>query len=287
MFVNLDQEAVIRSAFEMPALPQSTVRLASLVADGNAELSEVVQVIEYDPALTLKLLRVANSVFSSPNRQVGTVKDAVVRLGTGAILGLAVGSGVQPNIVKVIPGYNIAGTDFWRHSLAAAMAAESLKTFAKARLSPLSFTAALLHDIGKVVLGNYLDAEILGLLEKASHEGRLAAFRAETEILSLHHGEVGGVVAQHWGLPETVVKGIAFHHDPEACDELVGVVTHFANFVAHEVAPTHSIENIEPPAPEQVDLTYDLEKLGLAGDCVSKITQSVRERLAAITGEYA
>ena len=87
MYINVDQDAVIRTAFEVPALPQSAVRLASIVADDDIELYEVVEVIEYDPALTLKLLRVANSVFSSSSRQIGTVKDAVIRLGTGAVLG--------------------------------------------------------------------------------------------------------------------------------------------------------------------------------------------------------
>lgn len=287
MFVNIDQEAVIRSAFEMPALPQSTVRLAGLVANNDTDLKEVVQVIEYDPALTLKLLRIANSIFSSPNRQIGTVTDAAIRLGMGAILGLAVGSGMKPNIVKLIPGYQISGADFWRHSLAAALATESLRAFTKLRISPLAFTAALLHDVGKLVLGNFLDTETLTLLEKARREGKLAAFRAESEILSMHHGEVGGVVAQHWGLPETISLGISYHHNPESCADLIGWVTHFANFVAHEAAPVDLVGNTEPLPVEREDIRRDLEVLGVANESVSKICQAVRERLSAVSNELA
>ena len=286
MYVNIDPDAVIRSAFEMPALPQSTVRLASIVANDEMELTDVVQVIECDPALTLKLLRVANSVFSSSSRQIGTVKDAVIRLGTGAILGLAIGSCVQPSIAKVIPGYQCSGADFWKHSLAAALSTESLRAFSKQRISPLAFTAAPLHDIGKIVLGNFLDEETLNLLKCAGKQGRLAQFRAESEILSLHHGEVGGVVAQHWGLPETVVKGIAFHHSPELCDDPIGHVTHFANFVAHTNAPVIPPEGAEAVVEEPIDICLDLLRFGLTDEAVSRILQSTRERLAVITSAY-
>ena len=287
MFVSIDPEIVIRSAFEMPPLPQSAVRLAGIIANDEIELGEVVQVIECDPALTLKLLRVANSVYSSSSRPIGTVKDAVIRLGTGAILGLAVGACVQPNIHKVIPGYNILRSDFWRHSLAAAMATESLRSFSKQRISPLAFTSALLHDIGKIVLGHYLDTETLDLLERASRDSHLAVYQAESEILSLHHGEVGGVVAQHWGLPETIVKGIAFHHEPENCDDAIGIVTHFANYVAHQVAPMTVFGHTEVAPHEPEDVSSDMKHFGLTDVHTSKIFLAVKDRLAAIAADYA
>ena len=286
-FVTIDQEAVIRSAFEMPALPQSTVRLATIISNENVELVDVVQVIECDPALTLKLLRVANSVYSSSSRQIGTVKDAVIRLGNGTILGLAIGSCVQPTIVKVIPGYNLTGSDFWRHSLAAAMSTECLRAFTRKRVPTVAFTAALLHDIGKVVLGNFLDLETVEYLEHATRNGKLPAHRAELEVLSMNHGDVGGVVAQHWGLPETVTKGITYHHNPESCDEPIGYFTHFANFVAHEVAPVSHFSEFNKSKFEQADISLDLEELGLTEASVEKILLAVKDRLAAVSADFA
>ena len=229
----IDHDALVHSAYKLPPLPQSAVRLASLVASNDTDLGEIVQVIECDPVLTIKLLRVANSVFSSPGRPIGTVKGAVIRLGTEIISGLVTNACVQPLMGKMIPGYNLSGAEFWRHSLTAALAAEATKSYSPERLSPLAFTAALLHDIGKFVLGHFLSPETLCLLERAAREGKQAAFQAEIEILSLHHGEVGGVVAQHWGLPEIIVKGITYHHNPEDCEDVIGYVTHLANMVAH------------------------------------------------------
>jgi putative nucleotidyltransferase with HDIG domain len=285
-FAILDPETVVRRAFEMPALPQSTVRLASIIANENVELIDVVQVIECDPALTLKLLRVANSVYSSSSRSIGTVKDAVIRLGTGAVLGLAIGSCVQPAIVRVLPGYNISGSDFWRHSLATALSTECLRAYTRVRVSPLAFTTALLHDIGKLVLGNFLNAEVCEYLENATRNGKLSAFEAESEILSMHHGEVGGVIAQHWGLPEAVVKGITFHHTPELCEESIGYLVHLSNYVAHRVSPVPHFGNEELPDVAPIDISNDLKELGLMSESIAMISTAVRDRLAAVSAEF-
>ncbi|WP_010587610.1 HDOD domain-containing protein [Schlesneria paludicola] len=284
--LQLDQDAVIRSAYGLPALPQSTVRLASIVANDNVDLSDVVQVIECDPALTLKLLRVANSVYSSSSRTIGEVKDAVIRLGSGAVLGLAIGSCIQPNIASVIPGYHLSGRTFWSHSLAAAMTADILRSFTRKRISSLAFTAALLHDIGKVVLGNFLNDETLEFLARAQIDGKQSAFAAEAEILSLQHAEVGALIAQHWGLPEPLVLGIGFHHTPESCDNDLVHVTHFANAVAHRVITPGEHTNDEQVAVEQLDLTKDLKRLGLREESTNKIVSMVKERLAAVSAEF-
>lgn len=287
MLMTLDPDVVIRSAFEIPALPQSAVRLAGIVANDTIELGEVVQVIECDPALTLKLLRIANSVYSSPSRAIGTVKDSVVRLGTGAVLGLAIGACVQPNLVRVIPGYNMPAGEFWRHSLAAAIATEMLKSISRQRLTPLAFTTALLHDIGKIVLGKFLDPETLELLERASLEGHQEFSRSESEILSINHAEIGGIVAQHWGLPEAVVKGITFHHDPTNCDDPIGFTTHFANYVAHRVTPSSNRSPDNPDFCLNDDAAPDLDYFGLTANQLPKIFQMVGDRLTAIAADYS
>ena len=284
--LQLDQDEVIRSAYELPALPQSTVRLASIVANDEVNLADVVRVIECDPALTMKLLRVANSVYSSSSRPIGEVKDAVIRLGSGAVLGLAIGSCVQPNIAKTIPGYNLSGRSFWSHSLAAAMTADILRSFTRKRLSSLAFTAALLHDIGKVVLGHFLNEETLTYLTQAQLNGKLPAYAAEAEILSIQHAEVGALVAQHWGLPEPIVLGIGFHHTPESCANDLVYVTHFANAVAHRVTASDDQTDAEKLAMEQVDLTEDLKRLGLREESTVKIVSLVQERLAAVSAEF-
>jgi HD-like signal output (HDOD) protein len=191
-------------------------------------------VIEYDPTLTMKLLRMANSAVSGSRRRIGTIRDALIRLGTGTVAGFVIGSCVRAVIGKKIPGYNLAESAFWKHSLAAAFAAESIQAHSANWHDPLAFPAALLHDVGKLVLGHFITPELATWLERAVTEGKQPAYLAEREILSLHHGEAGGVIAQHWKLPDCLVHGIIYHHDPQEGAAGIGYVTYLANLVAHQ-----------------------------------------------------
>ena len=287
LYLNVDQEEVIRSAFEMPALPQSAVRLSHLVARDEIDLNEVVHVIECDPALTLKLLRIANSLYSSPSPSIGTVRDAVIRLGAGAILGLGIGSCFKPTIMPVLPGYCISGEDFWRHSIAAALTTECMRPFSTQRITSLAFTSALLHDVGKVVLGRYLNPEILNLMERAGEDGHMAIFEAENEILSLNHAEVGSLIAQHWGLPDPVIQGVLYHHSPEMTPDSMARVTHFANFVAHRVVEYRPVDPSHLFVDKDLDdVQQDLIHFGIKDADSERIIRAVTERLAVISGGF-
>jgi len=286
VLLTLDHDALVQSAYKLPPLPQTAARLAALVSRDDTELGEIVEVIELDPPLTLKLLRVANSVFGASRYPVGTVRDAVLRLGTGTVSGFAVASCVKSLLGKTIPGYNLPVSEFWNHALAAAFAAEIIIKFSKVSVSPLAFTAGLLHDIGKLVLGNFLSQEALTWISRAIQEGKQTAFQAETEILSLHHGEVGGVIAQHWGLPDCLVKGIIYHHNPDECGETICYATSLANLVAHRLTAEHQAASAEPENNVAHDTAHDLERLGLAQQNFTELCVAVHDRVKMVSGQW-
>lgn len=99
--------------------------------------------------------------------------------------------------------------------VASALAAELERLVCSVKVPAESFTAALLHDVGEIVLCRHMQPEIMELLAEAQAEGGVDALHAEAEILEVHHGELGGLIAQHWELPEIIVTAITFHHNPE------------------------------------------------------------------------
>src|SRR3954447_21571304 len=104
----------------------SMTRLASLVCDNAPALDGVVEVVRFDQALTASLLASANSSWSASRTRVTTVRDAVIRLGTGPVLSLALGSVVRSRLQRAVPEYGLAEGDLWQHSVAASLAAELL-----------------------------------------------------------------------------------------------------------------------------------------------------------------
>jgi len=285
MIVILDHNAVVDAANKLPPLPQSAMRLTSLLAREEPDFREIVKVIEYDPSLTMKLLKIANSAVGGRSQRIGSVHQALVLLGTGTVAGFVMGTCVRSLIGEQIPGYGIPEKEFWVHSLATAFAAESIQAHSSKWHGTLAFTAGLLHDIGKLVLGRFLSVDLCSWLERAIIEGKQPAFLAEREILSLHHGEAGGLIAQHWELPDCLVKGIIYHHSPEDGEDGICYVTHLANAIAHEVANEGSTGMPSPSARLSENLVAVMAKLGLAEKDLDYIRNDASKGLQAVSAQ--
>lgn len=277
----VDIDALIANANELTALPQSTVRLAALVGSKQENVAEVVEVVAFDPALTFKLIRAANSAATGGIQAVTTVKDAVTRLGTAQVFALAVASSVRPHMHKNIPEYGFSDGEFWRHSVAAAVATEAAGKFCKTPIPRESFTAALLHDIGKLIMARFLSTEILELLASGRREGGLTALESETKVLTVHHGELGGIIAQHWQFPELIVKGIIYHHSPDEGDSPICDVVYIANIVAKRAEATMAGKTLDLVPEPAV-----MERMGLAAEDLDKFTTATVERFEKVRTRY-
>ena len=118
----LNHQEIVRRASLLPPLPRSCLRLAALAAQDDPDLREIEHIISIDPVLTGKVLRLANSVMFGPFRTIGTVREAIVRTGTHALLGVLVGHSTGPLLKKDVPNFGYSGEAFWRHSVSTAVA---------------------------------------------------------------------------------------------------------------------------------------------------------------------
>jgi putative nucleotidyltransferase with HDIG domain len=271
----LNHTAIVQSACQLQPLPPTAARLAALTGRGAPDLQEIIDAVSLDPVLVAKLLRFANSCYSAPKYPIGTVSDALRWLGTDHVLSLAIGSFFRPVMEQSIPGYAISAGDLWRHSVTAAVAAGTARSFCRGIYSPLAATAALLHDIGKLILGRYLTPELHGLCQRAVAEGGMTQAEAEAEILSLHHGEVGGIIAQQWSLPADIVEGIIHHHTPEQGPDTIGFVVHLANAVTRQIEGQPAAT-----ARDQTTLEAARDRLGLTANGLGKLCEVTAQRRA-------
>ena len=163
----IDLKELIQNASEIPPLPASAARLASLVLDEreDRDLDEIVEAVTYDPVLTGKVLRWANSVVSGSAEQILTVKEALIRMGTGPLLQVVIASNVKPQMAKALPEYGLSEEELWHHSVASALAVNAFQRTLTINIPKEAFVAALLHDIGILILSRYLDDEHLKWLK--------------------------------------------------------------------------------------------------------------------------
>ncbi len=205
---------VVRQVESLPRLPDTALRLAGLIADPASTVQEIVEAIRYDQTITAELLRICNSAFSGLVRRVNSIDDAVLLLGTAKVLQLAMSAHVRGTLVRPQSGYGLQHGALWEHSVAVAVGSCYLGQRAGVREPGLLFTMGLLHDIGKVVLNDCVSAEYAQIVQEVN-ERQLAFHEAEQQILGFTHAEVGARLAETWNLPETVVRCIRYHHDPQ------------------------------------------------------------------------
>lgn len=231
----IDYEFLITKTCETAPFPVTAVRLAQLLSDPDYNTCDVIDVIRYDQVLTARVLRAANSAANASYDRVATVGEAVFRIGSGQILALAVAAGVRPLFNQKIMGYGVTEANLWRHSMAAAVAVETAQAFCNVPIPPPTFTAALLHDIGKLAIGRFLPNEQLTALNRARDEEGLTPLEAEKKVLGLDHGQLGGLIAKRWQLPARIVHAITYHHFPLEGDDLICDFVYFANQLAKQI----------------------------------------------------
>ena len=213
--INRLHEQLIKAANELPPMPQAVVRLTEIIADPDYAIKDVVRVVELDPALAGKLLRMANSVMYGSGR-VGTISEAIVRVGAGTVRTLALAASVKPKKNLDLSAFGYTPDSYWKHCVAVLCFAEEMAAQRLAHFGDDFTTAALLHDFGQLVLAKHMSPEQAEAL--SSLDPTLPAVDRESIILGVNHAEVTAVVTQAWNLPETIVKAVQYHHSPEQHD---------------------------------------------------------------------
>ncbi len=213
--LSLELERKLGQAVErMPAFPKSVQKILELTRNINCLPKDLVGVIEKDPVMTMKVLKVINSAYYNLPNKMTSVNQSVVYLGLNTVKNLALAFAA----VGILPRMNAAGFDIQRyllHSLTtAAIARQLCGLYAKAEADPGDcYIAGLLHDFGKVVFAQFLAAEFRDALAMTIERG-ISLHAAEREIIGVDHGLIGAKLAERWQFPAHLIEVIAQHHNP-------------------------------------------------------------------------
>lgn len=225
------QRQLIKMVESMPAFPNSVHRILQLTSDINCSAKELVEVIDHDPIMTMKMLKMVNSPYFGFSRKVAAINHAVVYIGVNTIKNLAVSIAT----LGVLPRTNKAGMNmikFLLHSLGTATVARLIgkRLGATDMICNDHFVAGLLHDFGKAVFAHYMPVEYLGVL--AAAESRSCSLhQVEQELIGADHCQLGSMLGEKWQLPAMLVQSISDHHHPtpDSPDQT------FAVFVANQI----------------------------------------------------
>lgn len=218
-----------------PGMPATAARLMPLLQSPHASVDQIEDILRYDPGLTANILKLTNSAYFGLPSQVSSVRQAILLLGWKRLLQLVMTMCMSALMKKPIPGYDLPQGELWRHSVAVSVAADLLIASLNINDVDEVFTAALLHDIGKMVLGSY----VLGDLEKIKEmvTKGISFEVAEYVVLGTNHAAVGARILLSWSLPQELVNAVRWHHDPDSCEKdcMLSDVVHVADIVGRRI----------------------------------------------------
>ena len=195
---------------KMPAFPKSVQRILELTRDVNSTPKDLVDVIDKDPVVTVKVLKVVNSAYYSLPKQITSVGHAVVYLGFNTIKNLALSIAA----IGMLPKDNASGFDIQQyllHSLATAGLAKKLASKVIDADPNDCFIAGLLHDFGKVVFAQFMPDEFRLALQK-SQSANSSLHAALQEVIGADHVVVGAMLVEKWRFAPALIETIRYQH---------------------------------------------------------------------------
>ena len=206
-------DPIMTKVSSFPSMPQAGIKLRALLAEEDVPVDEIEAILRHDPGLATNVLRLANSAFFGVPQKVETLKHAVMLLGVKRFAQIAVSASMSKNMDQAVEGYNLSPGELWLHSIAVSNTAEALARHKKFPETNDVFTPALLHDMGKLVLGQFVSEE-QQKIEAITAKG-VPLDVAEHMVLGTDHAEIGAAILAKWSFPADIVRAVRWHHNPE------------------------------------------------------------------------
>jgi putative nucleotidyltransferase with HDIG domain len=236
----MSPETLVDKVEDLSVPAPSVVKLLSLLNQEEIDNAAVVEVVRTDTVLSAKLLALANSAFFASPTPIESVDEALFYLGYEQVHRIAIAVGLSGIMNRHAAGYAMDEGEFWRHSLLTAKAAELLAaTMPHIVNASIGYTAGILHDIGKLVLNQFLAPEPQAKLDHVIEERGHAGIAAEKAIFGTDHAEVGALLLRKWSVPKEIHEAVKNHHTkPQGSQVQLSTLVALADSMAHFVAST-------------------------------------------------
>lgn len=204
---------IVQEIVRLKPMPQIAHKIIEIQQDPDSSMDDLTKVVSHDAMTTANLLKAANTAYFARSKPVDSVQQAVVFLGMNEVVDLVLMSNSKKNLERAQKGYGLSTGDLWRNSVTSALISKTLSQKLGMANDHLAFTGALLKDIGKVVLEQYVAEcaqEIMTLVEQQ----KCSFQEAEKVVIGIDHAELGAMTAEMWRFSPKMVDIIKHHHQP-------------------------------------------------------------------------
>lgn len=228
-------------------IPQIAIKIAKMLDDQDYDISTIAGEIKKDQVISAKILRLCNSPYVNPMTEITSIDHALIYLGNKTILKLTASAGSEEFFSQFGEGYSLCKGGLYQHALGTARLCEKLARLSGMLPPDVAYTAGLLHDIGKVVLDQYI-ADVQPLFYRQIQEEGKDSSIVERNIFNTDHTKTGELLAKNWNFPKTILDVVSFHHMPDIAEtnkEMVYLV-YVANLIVSRFQAGLDLSYIDP-----------------------------------------
>ncbi|MBN1931836.1 MAG: HDOD domain-containing protein [Desulfobacterales bacterium] len=264
-FLNFDShppstQHIKRTMNELQPIPQVALKILRIMEEDLFDIDKVAQEVQKDQVISAKTLKLCNSIFFKRLEKIDSIKNALILLGQNLLMKMILSASVKSFFNTDTMGYSLCRGGLYHHAVGTAIVAEKLAHFTGLVRPILAYTAGLLHDIGKVVLDQFITSTY-PLFYRRLQDGEKNSLEVEKKILGIDHTEIGSQLARKWSFPDSLIETINHHHNPKneiQHSELTAIV-YLADLIMSRFHTNLEIERMDTTI-----LTTQLEKIGLS-----------------------
>ncbi len=269
---------IFESAEDLPTLPEVAIRLQELVDDPHSSAKDVAKLIEQDPAISTKVLKMVNSVFYAPvhGEEITQLSPAIARLGFITVTNIALSTSVfQAFSRSSMPVFD--RREFWKHSISVGIVTSILYDYCANSIDQhisrdIAHLSGIVHDMGKILFERYANNEFHQAIKSSKSED-IPVVKEEARHIGMGHDQAGSWLANKWKLGQDIQAAIQWHHNPLECpDEQykpLCKLVHMADYICHNQSLGDSgnpSADYDQHVREELNLTPD--KIGEIMDIV-------------------
>ncbi len=274
---------ISRAIRDLKPIPQVALKILRMINEDLYEIDALTEEIRKDQVISARTLQLCNSAIFSNRKKIETLEHAVVMLGQRLLLKFVISASLNNFFSQCGMGYSLCKGGIYHHAISTAIIAEKLADLTGETPPSLAYTAGLLHDIGKVVLDQYIYADFPFFYRQINEEGK-ELIEVEKDMLGIDHTEAGSELAHSWSFPESLIETITYHHKPENTvqnTDLVHIV-YLADLLMSRFNTSLEIERLNTEA-----LTSRLEAIGFSIDRFSDIVDFIPAKSLELSAELA
>jgi putative nucleotidyltransferase with HDIG domain len=268
----VEREEVLATLDTLAPIPQCALSILHNYQNDQYTLRDLTHDLKQDQVLSAKTIKLANSALFKRVQKVTTIEGAVSMLGRDKIIKWIVAEAIEGLFNRSQGGYSMCKGGLFHHARKIASLSESIAAASGATDPQTAYLSGLLHDIGKVVLDQYIP-EVASRLYQERAAGECDFLKSERTFLGMDHTEAGACLALKWGFPDCLVDAIKYHHHPGADDlrsSTTAGIVYLADLLLAKFAPGTTVS-----FPRTNELINQLQKTKLSPQQLNALIDSI------------